>query len=197
MSQTVLLIEDEEDARASLARSLTKANHRCVTAASLDEALQVADREREIDVVITDVVLGSNDRAGLELILALRERGIDAPIIVITAFADLEKVKVALNAGAAYLLEKPFRAQQLLSVITRVLRQPDDLSRRIERALGRNGLTEKEMLVAKHLLKGLTSNEIAAVEHNSERTIRQHISKIYEKCGVSTRPELFHYLFPF
>jgi DNA-binding NarL/FixJ family response regulator len=77
-----------------------------------------------------------------------------------------------------------------------VLSQPDDIARRIERALAKNGLTEKEMMVATHLLKGLTSGEIAAVEHNSERTIRQHISKIYEKCGVSTRPELFHYLFP-
>jgi DNA-binding NarL/FixJ family response regulator len=192
----VLLVEDEADARASLGRSLASAGYRCVTAASFDEALARADAERDLDVVVTDIVLGRADRAGLELIPALRERGIGAPIIVITAFADVDKVKFALNAGAAYLLEKPFRAPQLLSVITKVLSQPDDLARRIDRALGKNGLTEKEMMVARHLLKGLTSAEIAAVEHNSERTIRQHISKIYEKCGVSTRPELFHYLFP-
>lgn len=196
MSGTVLLVEDEADARESLARSLTAAGHRCVTAASYDEALERADAERDLDIVVTDIVLGTQDRAGLELIPALRERGIGAPIIVITAFADIDKVKFALNAGAAYLLEKPFRAPELLSVITKVLSRPDDIAQRIERALAKNGLTDKEMMVARHLLKGLTSGEIAAVEHNSERTIRQHISKIYEKCGVSTRPELFHYLFP-
>jgi len=196
VTQTVLLVEDEPDALESLARSLTHAGYRCFTAANADEALLVADRERRLDVVVTDVVLGSDDRAGLLLMGALRERGVVAPIIVITAFADLEKVKFALNAGAAYLLEKPFRAPQLLEVIAKVLSQPDDLARRFERALSANNLTDKEMVVAKHLLKGLTSAEIAAVEHNSERTIRQHISKIYEKCGVSTRPELFHYLFP-
>ncbi len=196
MSGTVLLVEDEADARESLARSLTSAGWRCVAAALFDEALARADAECALEVVVTDIVLGAADRAGLELIPALRERGVVAPIIVITAFADVDKVKLALNEGAAYLLEKPFRAPQLLAVMSRVLSQPDDLTRRIERALARNGLTGKEMIVAKHLLKGLTSGEIAAVEHNSERTIRQHISKIYEKCGVSTRPELFHYLFP-
>jgi DNA-binding NarL/FixJ family response regulator len=196
MSTTVLLVEDERDARESLCRSLGEAGHRCVTAASLAEALRVADGERTIDVVVTDVFLGSDERGGLDLIPALRERGIAAPIIVITAFADVSKVKFALNAGAAYLLEKPFRAPQLLGVIAKVLREPDELSRRIDRILLRDGLTEKEMRVAKQLLKGLTSSEIAAVENNSERTIRQHISKIYEKCNVSSRPELFHYLFP-
>ena len=196
MTGTVLLVEDEADARESLARSLAAAGYRCVTAASFAEALAAADVERDLDVVVTDIVLGAADRAGLELIPALRERGVGAPIVVITAFADVDKVKFALNAGASYLLEKPFRAAQLLAVIAKVMSQPDDLVRRIERTLAKHGLTDKEMMVARHLLKGLTSSEIAAVEHNSERTIRQHISKIYEKCGVSTRPELFHYLFP-
>ena len=196
MTSTVLLVEDEADARDSLARSLRAVGYRCVTAASLEDALQCADDERALDVVVTDIVLGSADRGGLELINALHERGIAAPIVVITAFADADRVKFALNAGAAYLLEKPFHAPQLLSVIEKVLTLPDDLSHRIERALAIKGLTEKETIVAKHLLKGLTGGEIAAIEHNSERTIRQHISKIYQKCGVSTRPQLFHYLFP-
>ena len=46
------------------------------------------------------------------------------------------------------------------------------------------------------LLKGLTSREIAAIEANAEKTIRQHVSSIYAKCGVSTRAELFHHVFP-
>jgi DNA-binding CsgD family transcriptional regulator len=50
-------------------------------------------------------------------------------------------------------------------------------------------LTDKERTVALHVLEGLSSGEIAALENNSERTIRQHVSQIYAKCGVSSRAE--------
>jgi DNA-binding NarL/FixJ family response regulator len=149
-----------------------------------------------IDLVVTDVMLGRDDRAGLELIAELRALGCDAPIVVITAFADVTKVKFALNAGAAHLLEKPFRAQELLDVIARVLRTPADVAHQVERTLLACGLTEKELAVARHLLKGLTSAEIAALEGNSEKTVRQHVSQIYAKCGVSTRGGFFHFVVP-
>jgi DNA-binding CsgD family transcriptional regulator len=45
--------------------------------------------------------------------------------------------------------------------------------------------------VARHLLRGLSSSEIAALENNSPKTIRQHVSQIYAKCGVGTRAEFF------
>ena len=58
------------------------------------------------------------------------------------------------------------------------------------------GLTAKEQRVARLLLKGLTTAEIARVEGNSDKTIKQHATAIYAKCGVSTRAELFHHLLP-
>jgi DNA-binding CsgD family transcriptional regulator len=49
--------------------------------------------------------------------------------------------------------------------------------------------------VARLLLTGLSSNEIADAEHNSPRTIRQHVSQIYAKCGVSSRAEFFRLVY--
>lgn len=196
MSSRVLLVEDDADARRSLARSLEREGHACIAVAGFDEALAAVPSAGFLDVVVTDVVLGTGDRDGIRLIPALRAAGVRAPIIVITAFADVDKVKQALNEGAAFLLEKPFRAPELLALVARFERDPGDPSFYVDRAFAHAGLTEKELAVARLVLKGLTSVEIARLENNSDKTIRQHITHIFAKCGVSSRAELFHFVFP-
>lgn len=193
----MLLVEDERDARESLARALERAGHRCDVAASRVEALVASADPRTHDVIVSDVVLGVEENGGLDLIVDLRQRGVLAPIVIITAFADVDKVKLALNRGAAYLIEKPFRAQELLSVLAQLGQSPPDITARVERVLAAAALTDKELQVARYLLKGLTTAEIAAVEKNSDKTIRQHVSRIYAKCGVSSRAEFFHHVLPF
>jgi DNA-binding NarL/FixJ family response regulator len=192
---TVLLVEDERDTRELLARAITRAGHRCVTAASPSEALEQATAAGVIDVVVTDIVLGGDDRGGLGLMTALKTAGVLAPVIVITAYADVEKVKIALNEGAAHLIEKPFRAPALIQVIDRVKAQGGDIRRTLEQVLSRANLTDKELVVARHLLEGLSYGEIAEREKNSPKTIRQHVSAIYAKCGVGSRAEFFHLVY--
>jgi FixJ family two-component response regulator len=196
VTTTVLLVEDEDDTRESLARSLERAHYRCLSASSASEALALARGDDFIDVVVTDIVLGHEDRGGLALLADLRTAGVLAPIIVITAFADVEKVKTALNGGASYLLEKPFRASELCDVIRRV-QQPDASAQHsIEQVLIRANLTEKEREVARSLLEGLSGSEIAERSGNSLKTIRQHLSRIYEKCGVASQAEFFRLVYP-
>ena len=191
MNRTVLLVEDEPDTRDILSRALERANFACVTADGVQSALDKAKATAFIDVVVTDVVMAGDDRAGLRLLPALGEAGLHAPVIVITAFADVEKVKIALNEGAAYFLEKPFRAPDLIVAIERACQRRDATSPSVEEVLSRARLTEKEHAVALRLLQGLSSGEIAALENNSEKTIRQHQTQIYAKCRVSSRAELF------
>jgi DNA-binding NarL/FixJ family response regulator len=192
----VLLVEDEDDARMSLMRSLERSGWACIGAADGAEAIAKIQDTKFVDVITTDIVLGDEENGGLDLIPQLRAIGVRAPVVVVTAFADVKKVKTALNQGASHLIEKPFRAADLLEVLERVLGAQGDVEHLIGRALSRAGLTDKELAVARQLLKGLTSQEIALLEKNSEKTIRQHVSSIYAKCGVSTRAEFFHYVFP-
>jgi len=196
MTTRVLLVEDEDDARTSLVRAIERGGRSCAGAASVAEAIAAAKGAGFFDAVVTDVVLGEDEEGGIDLIGELRTLGVRAPVIVITAFADVQKTKRALNAGAVYLLEKPFRAAELLAVLDRVLADPGDVMHLVDRALSHAGLTDKEMAVARQLLKGLTSDEIARLENNSEKTIRQHVSRVYAKCGVSSRAEFFHFVFP-
>jgi DNA-binding NarL/FixJ family response regulator len=192
----VLLVEDEPDARELLSRALGRGGFACTAVASVDEAIAAAKAAPFLDAVVSDVRLGADEQGGVRLIGELRALGVRAPVVIISAFADVELVKRALNEGAAYLLEKPFRAPELLDTLKRVLTEPRDIGFLVDRALARAGLTDKENAVAKLILKGLTSVEIAQIEGNSDKTIRQHVTRIYAKCGVSTRAELFHFVFP-
>ncbi|HEU4539277.1 MAG TPA: response regulator transcription factor [Polyangiaceae bacterium] len=191
----LLLVEDEDDARASLVRTLTREGYACEAAASEVEALELLRTER-FDGAVVDVVLGKKVNAGLDLVPELLARTGQAPVVIITAFADMGKVKAALNAGASYMLEKPFTAADLLAVLRRLLVRREDLSPFVERALSRARLTDKERNVARLVLKGLPTAEIARLERNSEKTVRQHLGHIYAKCGVASRAEFFHYVCP-
>ncbi|HKO51677.1 MAG TPA: response regulator transcription factor [Polyangiaceae bacterium] len=187
----ILLVEDEFDTRELLGRSLERAGYTAITAANAAEALSAATAASSIDLVVTDVVLGSDSLGGLELMTALRRHGVRAPVVIITAYADVEKLKIALNEGAEHFLEKPFSAAKLLEVIERVLKNAAPFSQALDELLTRAQLTEKELSVARLLLEGLSSNEIAARENNSPKTIRQHVTQIYAKCGVASRAQFF------
>ncbi|HQP37974.1 MAG TPA: response regulator transcription factor [Polyangiaceae bacterium] len=192
----VLLVEDEADARDALARALLAEGYDCVTAGTAAQALEAARGAPFVDIAVLDVVLGDGLPDGIDLIWMLRGQGVRAPVVLMTAFADSPRLKRALNAGVSYLIEKPFRARAIVAVVQRLLQEPVDLGHLVDRALVRAGLTDKEHEVARLLLKGLSNEEIATATSNSDKTIRQHVTALYRKVGVSSRAEFFHFVFP-
>jgi DNA-binding NarL/FixJ family response regulator len=194
----LLLVEDEPEAQGALARALERAGYEVFCASDVTTALAHLDEGHlgPPDVAVLDVVLGHDDRGGLRVLEALRARTTRAPVVIVTAFADVDKVKTALNLGASHLLEKPFRAADLLSLIERLMAARPDPAEAVRLAFARAGLTPREEEIARLALKGLSSPEIAHVLSMSDKTVRQHLSRVYEKHGVSGRGELVHLLFP-
>jgi DNA-binding NarL/FixJ family response regulator len=191
-----LLVEDDTDARVALASALRRDGIECVEAADVAQGV-AAVKAHAFDIAVLDVVLGDDDDGGLTVLSALRASATAVPVVLITAFADVDKLKRALNLGASFLLDKPFRARELVERVRKLLAEQRDLGALVTAAVGKVGLTEREAEVARLVLKGLPSLEIARVIGASDKTVRQHISRIYEKCGVSSRPEFFHFVFPF
>jgi len=192
--QRLLLVEDEPEARDALARALSRAGYTVAAASTAEEAIPLlAER---IDLAVVDFVLGTDDRGGLRVLEAIRAKYSRVPVVVVTAFADVAKVKAALNLGASHLLEKPFRAPDLLAVLDRLLTVQPDAVAAVTEAFARARLTPRESEIALLALKGLSSPEIAQVLGMSDKTVRQHLSRVYEKHGVSSRGELVHILFP-
>lgn len=191
----LLLVEDEADARTILARRLQAFGWNCLTHPSVETALR-DPQLRYVEAVVADVVLGEGRMSGIDLIPALRKEDVRAPVVLVTAFADQQRVKDALNAGAAYLLEKPFTTEALRGVLDKVTSVDVDLAKLVNKALSKARLTRKEEEVARLVLKGLTSAEIGAMMGNSEKTIKQHLTQVYAKLGVAGRAEFFHLVFP-
>ncbi|MDB4944385.1 MAG: C4-dicarboxylate transport transcriptional regulatory protein [Labilithrix sp.] len=195
-SPRALLVEDDADARLVLARALRREGLDCTEASDVASA-SAALGASAFDVVVLDIVLGDDESGGLRVLAQLRETGSSAPVVLISAFADVEKLKRALNLGASYLLDKPFRSKELVATVQKLLADQRDLGGLVTSAVGRAGLTEREAEVARLVLKGLPSLEIATLLGASEKTVRQHLSRIYDKCGVTSRAEFFNFVFPF
>ena len=191
----LLLVEDEADARIILSRRLQAFGWNCLAHASGESALRDPEL-RFVEAVVADVVLGEGKMTGIELISALRRDEVRAPVVLVTAFADQQRVKAALNAGASHLLEKPFTTEALRAVLEKVTSADVDLARLVNRALSKARLTRKEEEVARLVLKGLSSSEIGQMIGNSEKTIKQHLTQVYAKLGVAGRAEFFHLVFP-
>jgi len=189
----VLLLEDDEVSGDALCAGLQNLGVACTWVRNVDDAKRELGK-RTFDAVVTDIVLGPDAPSGLDLVKELQPTG--APVLVITGFADLGRVKEALNYGAAYLLEKPFRAEELSRALSKVWDEPRGLQHFVERALERAELTAKERDVARLLLKGLSTKEMAGVTGNTEKTLKHHIASIFHKFDVASRAELFHCIFP-
>jgi len=194
-SRLLLLVEDEPDARSILTRRMQSTGWACLSHPDAESAL-LDPQVRFVEAVVADLMLGEGRMNGIDLIRALHGQKIRAPVVIVTAFADKARLKDALNAGAAYLLEKPFTTETLRDVLNRVTTINVDLARMVDRALSKRRLTPKEEGVARLVLKGLSSAEIAAITQNSEKTIKQHLTQIYFKFGVEGRAEFFHTVFP-
>ncbi len=119
MSQ-ILVVDDEEAVCWALQRALSGRGHKVAVAASAEEAFVQAQNQRP-DAVILDVRLPGLD--GLSALGRLRQLTHGAPIIVATAFGNLNTAVRAVEGGAFDYLAKPFDLDQALDTVQRALQQ--------------------------------------------------------------------------
>ena len=194
-SPRVLVVDDEQDARDLISRGLTRSGYTVTTAADGTEATALLNGS--FDVVVTDLVMPR--LGGLGLLARVMDLNPRAIRVVVTSFADKEHVLSALNAGAHYLVEKPFTTHQLEEVLRYLLAERDRASS-IDHLLGsRMGelrLTDQERKLVALVLKGLPNREIGTLTNVSEQVVKNQLFQLYRKLGISSRGELFHLVFP-
>ena len=114
----ILVVDDEESICWSFREFLGDEGHRVETAATAEDALRIAGEVRP-DAVLLDVRLPGVD--GLTALPRLRERSGGSPVVVMTAFGDLETAVRAVESGAFGYLIKPFDLDQAADLIRRAL----------------------------------------------------------------------------
>lgn len=134
----IIIIDDEPEFRAQIARALSQEGHEVETAADSKEALQRLD-EQLFDVALLDLNLGGE--AGIELLPVIREQSAQVDVIVFTADASHEAAVEAIHLGAIDYIEKPFTVEQF----RQALRRATD-GRRL-----RKTLTDLEMRISSDL----------------------------------------------
>ncbi len=110
----ILIVDDEELIRWSLQAALSGTNHTVDLAGSGEEALKML-KDSEYDIIITDLKMPGLD--GLELMARIREKGINARVILISAFLSDGAMKQAAEYGAFKCVNKPFGIEDFLGVV--------------------------------------------------------------------------------
>ncbi len=116
MSVTILIVDDEENARANIRAFLTPRGYEVLGAATLAEAREYVQRGNA-DIILLDVSLP--DGYGPDLLVETAALPVRPPIILITAYGDIEMAVDAMKNGAFDFLQKPIQLAQLLKSIER------------------------------------------------------------------------------
>ncbi len=111
---SILIVDDEPNYLVILSELLRDEGFEIFTAANGAEGLALV-REVDLDMVITDMQMPGID--GLQLLQAVKKINPDLPVVMITAFAEVEKAVAAMQAGAFNYLAKPFSNDELIVTI--------------------------------------------------------------------------------
>jgi two-component system, OmpR family, alkaline phosphatase synthesis response regulator PhoP len=117
----ILLVEDEPGLVLTLTDRLSREGYRVETAGDGETGLERAVGE-PFDLVLLDVMLPKMN--GFDVCRALRQRGVDTPVIMLTARGQVVDKVVGLKLGADDYLTKPFETAELLARIEARLRRP-------------------------------------------------------------------------
>ncbi len=196
----VLIADDHPVVRRGLRTLLTSEPGLEPVGEAVDgaEAVQLA-RSLQPDVILLDMVMPRQN--GLEAIIEIKRENPEARILVLTSFAEDEKVFPAIKAGALGYLLKDSSPEELLEAIRNVYQGQSSLHPTIARKLinelkrppeltpTQTILTDREVEVLKLVAQGFTNQEIADRLTLSEWTVRTHVRNILDKLHLANRTQ--------
>jgi DNA-binding NtrC family response regulator len=125
---TILVCDDDADIRTVLADRLEALRYRVIQASCGRDALAVVESQ-DVQMVLLDVVMPDMD--GLAVLGEIRRRGLDVTVIMITAFATIERAVQAMKHGAYDFIPKPFEPDHIALIVAKALER-ETLKRGIE-----------------------------------------------------------------
>ncbi|MFN2232796.1 MAG: response regulator [Anaerolineales bacterium] len=196
----VLIVDDHAVVREGL-RALISYEPGIQVVAEAEDGITAVFKARQYqpDVILLDLVMPRQN--GLETIQQLQAEFPDCRILVLTSYAEDDKVFSAIKAGALGYLLKDSSPEELLKAIREVYQGQSSLHPTIARKLVREmsqqstlppseePLTPREMDVLKLVAKGLSNQQISDDLVISVQTVRTHVSNILNKLHLANRTQ--------
>ena len=199
MATRVFLLDDHEVVRRGLRELLESEDDlEIVGEAGTAEEAYTRIPATSPDVAVLDVRLPDGD--GIEVCREIRSRHPRIACVMLTSVADDDAVYAAIMAGASGYLLKQVRGNELVDGIRRVaagasLLDPSVTTRVLERLRHRDDkdelatLTDQERNILDLVAEGLTNRQIGERMFLAEKTVKNYVSNILAKLGMSRRTE--------
>src|ERR1700676_1391422 len=209
----ILLVEDERKVASFIARALRENTYAVDVAESGQKALELGG-DVPYDAILLDVRLP--DLSGIEVCRELRQRGIESPVMMLTARGLVEQRVEGLDAGADDYLTKPFALAEFRARVRALTRRGlhkgnyllrcgdleiDPQKRRLRRAGSVVSLTTKEFALVELLIVNSpnTVSRTEIIEHvwdchfdSETNLVEVYINRLRQKLDRSGKPRLIH-----
>jgi DNA-binding NarL/FixJ family response regulator len=193
------IIEDDVLVRSNLTAFFQQQESvHCVLAAnSVEQFFKEAATVQQLDIVLSDIGLPGMD--GIEAIQLVKKQFPEVAIIMLSVYADSERIFKALCAGAVGYLQKDTPLDEILDAVKIIEKGGSIMSPAIARKVVEyfapkrtynEPLTAKEQQVVAAMVDGLSYKMIAARLGIALETVRQHIKNIYRKLQVNSKGEV-------
>ncbi len=215
LATRVLIIEDESKVAMALKSGLEGEGYQVDVETSGEAAFFRVSTE-PFELILLDLTLPGRD--GLAMLKAMRMRGLNAPVLIITARDTLADRVLGLNSGADDYLVKPFALEEVLARARALLRRPraaetvrlsvldleiDLLARRVSRGGTQIDLTVREFELLEYLMRhegrvvsrGMLARDVwnhAARSTTLDNLVDVHIARLRRKIDVNHRTKLIH-----
>lgn len=201
----VMIVDDHEVVRIGLKSLLDRVEDFEVVAeaGSAEEAVRKVDELATgggpPDVIVMDVRMPGG--SGVDACRQVRAKHPQVKVIMLTSYTDDEAIFASVMAGASGYVLKQVGSEDLVKAIRTVhaggsLLDPSTTQRVLERMRTRDPLgdlpeplTDQEKRLLSLIAEGKTNKEIAAIVYLSEKTVRNYVSNILAKLGLSNRAE--------
>ena len=184
---SILVVDDDSSVLDATSVLLKEHGYYVTTSSNAGEAIEILQR-KNIEIVLTDIVMP--EISGIELVRAIHEINPSMPVILMTAYADMEKVISALKIGAFDFITKPYSVQLLMHSIERaysyssIVQKEEDYKHLLE-----DYSQEIESLVAERTM-GLMALTLADRIRNPSAIIGMTCKRVLEKEDVSDKVRL-------
>lgn len=197
----IAIVEDSKATREGLERIVNLSpDYKCVCACTTaEDALRLLPQHQP-EIVLMDIQLPG--MSGIECVVRLKELLPDVQVIMLTVYADPDRIFSAIRAGASGYLLKRSATERLFQAIREVQAGGAPMSGAIARKVfgyfqgQTNSRTEAEQLSTREreilelIIAGLSNKEIAGRLSMSVLTLRWHLKQIYKKLHVHSRVEV-------